>query len=113
MDILLLASAEDKDWLRMRSALWPHATGREHKEEMASFLDAPDKFTQFMARAASGEALGFVEASIRSDYVNGTEHSPVAFLEGLYVKQAARRKGVGRALVEPLSSGPERRVAAS
>lgn len=83
----------------MRSALWPDATRREHKMEMASFLDAPDKFTQFIARAASGEALGFVEASIRSDYVNGTEHSPVAFLEGIYVKQTARRQGVGRALV--------------
>ncbi len=100
MHVLPLASAEDKDWLQMRCALWPDATRGEHKEEMASFLAAPNKYAQFIARAASGEALGFVEASIRTDYVNGTEHTPVAFLEGLYVKQAARRGGVGRGLVK-------------
>ena len=49
---------------------------------------------------ASGIAAGFVEASKRNDYVNGTSSSPVAFLEGLYVEPAARRKGVARSLVE-------------
>jgi len=29
--------------------------------------------------------IGFVEASLRSEYVNGTSTSPVAFLKGLYV----------------------------
>jgi len=42
---------------------------------------------------------GFVEASKRVDYVNGTSSSPVAFLEGLYVDPISRRKGVARALV--------------
>ena len=36
---------------------------------------------------------------MRHDYVNGTDTSPVAFLEGLYVAPAARRAGVARALV--------------
>jgi len=49
---------------------------------------------------ASGATAGFVEASKRNDYVNGTSSSPVAFLEGLYVEPAARRKGVARSLVE-------------
>jgi GNAT superfamily N-acetyltransferase len=35
----------------------------------------------------------------RVDYVNGTNSSPVVFLEGLYVEPAARRNGVARALV--------------
>ena len=100
MDTLPLTSADDKDWLQMRRALWPDASAREHKAEMASFLSAPDRFAQFIARAEEGEALGFVEASIRTDYVNGTEHSPVAFLEGLYVRPEARRRGVARALVK-------------
>lgn len=45
------------------------------------------------------EAIGLAEASLRSDYVNGTESSPVAFLEGLYVVPQARRKGVAASLV--------------
>ncbi len=44
--------------------------------------------------------MGFVEASKRVDYVNGTSSSPVAFLEGLYVAPESRRKGVARALVD-------------
>lgn len=53
-----------------------------------------------LAVSADGSVLGFVEASKRIDYVNGTSTSPVAFLEGLYVVANARRRGVARALVE-------------
>ena len=42
---------------------------------------------------------GFAEVSLRSDYVNGCETSPVAFLEGIYVRPEHRRRGIGRALV--------------
>ena len=52
-----------------------------------------------LAVSAEGSALGFVEASKRTDYVNGTSSSPVAFLEGLYVVPASRRKGIAQTLV--------------
>ncbi len=52
-----------------------------------------------LAIAANGSAVAFVEASKRADYVNGTNSSPVAFLEGLYVEPASRGNGVARALV--------------
>jgi aminoglycoside 6'-N-acetyltransferase I len=52
-----------------------------------------------LASASDGFAVGFVEASLRGDYVNGTSTSPVAFLEGLYVEPSARRKGIARVLV--------------
>jgi len=51
-----------------------------------------------VARAAGG-VVGFAEASIRRDYVNGCETSPVAFVEGLYVTPHHRHGGVARALV--------------
>jgi aminoglycoside 6'-N-acetyltransferase I len=53
-----------------------------------------------LARDVSGVALGFVEASKRVDYVNGTSTSPVAFLEGIYVVPEFRRRGVARSLVD-------------
>jgi aminoglycoside 6'-N-acetyltransferase I len=56
-----------------------------------------------LAVSASGSAVGFVEASKRVDYVNGTNSSPVAFLEGLYVVQSFRRQGVARALVDSVA----------
>ena len=35
---------------------------------------------------------------MRSDYVNGCETSPVAFLEGIFVEPSQRRNGMARAL---------------
>lgn len=87
-------------WLDLRTALWPDCPRYEHLAEMAAQLRAPQRFAQFVARGdAAGAPLGLAEAALRSDYVNGTQTSPVAFLEGLSVVPAARRTGVAAALV--------------
>jgi aminoglycoside 6'-N-acetyltransferase I len=83
----------------MREALWPGASREEHIAEMSSFLESPARYAQFIAYTAAGQPCGFAEASVRSDYVNGTHSSPVAFLEGLYVTPQHRRYGVARELV--------------
>ena len=92
-------SAAHPGWLRLREALWPDCARAEHLAEMNSFVAQPKRYVQFLAYSPTHEAIGFAELSLRSDYVNGTESSPVAFLEGLYVVPQARRKGVARALV--------------
>lgn len=92
-------SPEHPGWLRLREALWPDSTREQHLSEMASFVADPRRYGQFVAYSPSREAVGLAEASVRHDYVNGTESSPVAFLEGLYVVPQARRKGIARFLV--------------
>lgn len=57
-----------------------------------------------MAYSSSRDPIGFVEAALRTDYVNGTESSPVAFVEGIYVVLEARRKGVAAALISAVES---------
>jgi aminoglycoside 6'-N-acetyltransferase I len=93
-------SVDDADWLALRSALWPDCPQAQHLDEVRSFIAEPGRFAQFIAEDAAGRAVGLAEVSIRSDHVNGTEHSPVPFLEGLYVVPEARRAGVAAALVE-------------
>lgn len=66
---------------------------------MATFCANAERYAQFVAYSESNTALGFVEAAVRTDYVNGTQSAPVVFLEGLYVVPEARRRGVARALV--------------
>jgi aminoglycoside 6'-N-acetyltransferase I len=88
----------DGDWLAMRVALWPEASNAEHQSGMADAL-ARGLYVR-LARDVSGRALGFVEASMRVDYVNGTNTSPVAFLEGIYVVPDFRRQGIARTLVD-------------
>lgn len=92
------AGAEDvADWLAMRNALWPHAAA-ENPDEMAAIL-ADASLVAFIARDEGGGAVGFAEAAIRRDHVNGCDTSPVGFLEGIYVVEGARRQGVARQLV--------------
>lgn len=104
ISILPCSAAEQDGWLDLRQALWPDCPRVEHLAEMQSALDLPDQYAQFLACGADGRAAGFVEASLRTDYVNGTDSSPVAFLEGIYVAPACRRQGVGRLLVAAVAS---------
>jgi len=90
-------------WLEMRVALWPDATADEHRGYMAICLAQPERFLQLMIYDERRQPIGFIEGSIRSDYVNGTESSPVGFVEGVYVVPGLRRQGVARRLFDAIA----------
>ena len=70
--------------------------------EAPTILARPD---MLVLVAGEGDAVtGFIEASVRRDYVNGSETSPVVFVEGLYVTPERRHRGVARALVAAVES---------
>jgi aminoglycoside 6'-N-acetyltransferase I len=92
------------DWLQMRHSLWSDATLEEHREEIEELLADANNCAQFMAYSRADLAVGFAEASIRHEYVNGTNSSPVAYLEGVYVKPSARQSGVGAALIKAVAA---------
>lgn len=88
-------------WLPLRHALWPDTPRAEHAAEAAALLRARDCHT--LLALVDGEPAGFAEATLRHDHVNGCDAAPgepVAFLEGLYVVPALRRRGIARALCE-------------
>ena len=92
-------STAQSGWLDLRQALWPDCPAAEHLSEMQSFVEQPDRYAQFVAYEADGQPAGLAEAALRTDYVNGTSGSPVAFLEGIYVAPQFRRRGIGKSLV--------------
>ncbi|MBP1853378.1 aminoglycoside 6'-N-acetyltransferase [Rhizobium halophytocola] len=93
------------DWLPLRQALWGEETEPKRlKETMRELVRRGDRYCIFLARGPAGKALGFAEASLRLDYVNGCETSPVAFLEGIFVVPDARRGGCARQLVEAVTA---------
>ena len=97
---IAVAKLEDAaDWATMRQALWPKDNPGIHGADIAQLLAAPGDTINLIARADDGRPAGFAEAGLRHDYVNGTQSSPVAFLEGIYVSPAFRRTGVARQLV--------------
>lgn len=81
----------------MRAALWPDA-GIDALRAEALAWDASQGIA-LLAFDDDGRAIGLAEASLRRDYVNGTESSPVGFLEAWFVQPGHRGRGVGRALV--------------
>jgi aminoglycoside 6'-N-acetyltransferase I len=85
-------------WQAMRSALWPEMVEEDNLRETA-MLSEKEKAWVRIALSAEGQPAGFAEATLRTDYVNGCETSPVAFLEGIYVEPWARRQGVAKLLV--------------
>lgn len=97
MEIAPAAHADLADWTAMRGALWPDE--RLDDAEAEALLGHPERLA-LIARDGDGTAIGFAEAAIRHDYVNGCESSPVLFLEGIYVAVAHRREGVARALAD-------------
>lgn len=84
-------------WAGLRARLWPDQLLADLADELDDWFEDP-RLAAFVAEDGEG-VCGFAEASLRSDYVNGTESSPVAFLEGWYVAPQRRGQGVGRALI--------------
>jgi aminoglycoside 6'-N-acetyltransferase I len=94
------AAPEDIDaWSGLRHQLWPHLSLEGHRAEIVDALSEPERLAAFLCLDGKGRAVGLAEASIRSDYVNGCETSPVAFLEGIVVDPATRRQGVAALLI--------------
>jgi len=100
------ASATDvPEWAAMRADLWPDDDAAAHAGDIAdTFLSGDPDQAAFVAQAPDGALTGFVEASIRRDYVDGCDTSPVAFGEGAFILPEWRGRGVGRALVEAVAA---------
>jgi aminoglycoside 6'-N-acetyltransferase I len=82
-------------WRDMRAGLYGEHPSLlpEIKDHFAGGAQIPAAFV-----ADCGTLVGFVELGIRN-YAEGCITSPVAYIEGLYVEEAHRRSGIGRALV--------------
>ncbi|KOX99515.1 aminoglycoside 6'-N-acetyltransferase [Pseudomonas nunensis] len=97
---------EHNGWLPLRVALWPDSAPNNHHDKQ-TLLSTPERYLVLIFVNEEGNALGFAEASIRTDYVNGTNSSPGPFLEGLYVQPASRGEGIARQLVARIQQWAE------
>ena len=97
--IIRRASERDLDaWADLRAALWPDVSVEDHRTEAKDALNQPDGLVAHVAETPDGVIAGFIEAALRHDYVNGCDTSPVAFVEGLYVRPEHRKADVARRL---------------
>ena len=93
--IRVATAADIEAWSAMRAELWPEADPGDLRAEALAW-DATAGVA-LLAFDGAGRPVGMAEATLRHDYVNGTESSPVGFLEAWYVDAACRGRGIGRA----------------
>ena len=93
-----LAKQEDLPAITaLASQLWPDAAAEELEEGFSTLLSNPEAAV-FLA-FSNDHPAGFAQCQLRHDYVEGTDSSPVGYLEGIYVEEAHRRKGFARLLL--------------
>ena len=78
--------------------LWPGHDRQELMEELEEILKKGDA-AFFLA-----EDQGFAQCQLRYDYVEGTESSPVGYLEGIFVEESCRRRGLAKQLLKACES---------
>jgi aminoglycoside 6'-N-acetyltransferase I len=99
-----LAVASDCEQLsRLRRALWSESSEEEHRNELVSILAGKRNRTTplvvFVAEAANRVLAGFLEVGLRSHADGCDPRLPVGFVEGWFVVENQRRKGVGSQLL--------------
>lgn len=95
--VIAAKEAELRHGAGLALLLWPQHTLKGLEDELSS---AVQNGKNAVLLAYDGDtAVGFAHCSLRFDYVEGTQSSPVGYLEGIYVLEAYRRRGVAAGLL--------------
>lgn len=96
----MIVKAEEKDAstvAALAAALWPHHRAGELELEFHPLLSDPEAAVFLMYEEDC--AVGFAQCQLRHDYVEGTDSSPVGYLEGIYVIPSCRHRGIAGVLL--------------
>lgn len=97
-NIRALRESDLGEWLRLRKLLWDETSEDDHQAEMVDIFEHPETQGVGVADKGNGSLIGFIEVSIRP-FVEDCETDHVGYLEGWFVEDSFRRKGVGKELV--------------
>jgi len=78
--------------------LWPECTFETEFEYCKQILEKDDQ-TAFLA-IENDEYIAFAYLSLRNDFVEGATSYPIAYLEGIYVKESYRKTGIASKLIQ-------------
>ncbi len=87
----------------LRASLWPEASVAEHLKELEEILSKGTNGTLPMTILVSdddaGALTGFIEVGMRSHADGCDTRRPVGYVEGWFVRDSFRNRGVGRDLM--------------
>lgn len=96
----MIRKAEKADALavaQLAAYMWDSHTGEDLACEFEELIDS-GKAAVFLIDEES-IPVGFAQCQLRYDYVEGTNSSPVGYLEGLFVKDGYRKHGYATELL--------------
>lgn len=77
--------------------MWDGATLSELEEHFAELINREDAVC--FLKYVEGNSIGFAQCQLRHDYVEGTETSPVGYLEGIFIREEFRHQGFAKELL--------------
>ena len=98
-NIRLIQERDFTEWFRLRKLLWDQSTDDEHREEMINIIEHRETQLVLVVEREHEKLIGFLEASIRP-FVEDCYSDHVGYLEGWFVEEEFRQKGIGKILVK-------------
>lgn len=94
--IFRAAASDAPSAARLADKMW--SPDEEREREFLELIASPESAV-FLAEAG-GQAVAFAQCGLRHDYVEGKDsEGPVGYLEGIYVEEAYRGRGIARMLL--------------
>lgn len=78
--------------------LWEEHSPQEFETDLADIMAKEDAC--FFLYYEQDAPVGFAQCQLRHDYVEGTESSPVGYLEGIFVREEFRHRGYAGELLQ-------------
>lgn len=94
-----METGEHELWAQLRLRLWPETSADENAEDINAYSSGGSIKVVMLAFDETDTPIGFAEISERS-VVDGCGHDPAAYLEGWYVDENRRGKGVGAQMIK-------------
>jgi aminoglycoside 6'-N-acetyltransferase I len=102
--IRLARSSDAREFAELCAALWPDGSVEEHLREVEPKITSGKSGTLpvglIVAEDADGVLAGFIEVGLRSHADGCDTTRPVGYIEGWFVRESFRGKGIGRELMQ-------------
>ena len=77
--------------------MWDNNSVDELTDEFSDILSKDD--AQIFLKYEDDTPVGFAQCQLRYDYVEGTETTPVGYLEGIFIMEGYRNRGYAKELL--------------
>lgn len=91
-----LTSVYEKDYKSIIKLLWDDITDKEIEDLLNSHSDGKDII---FISIDNGHVVGFLNTSVRTDYVEGSSTDKTGYIEGIYVKEKYRNQKIAKTLI--------------